>query len=933
MATSFTPEEWSRIEPILDDVLELDPVARGLALDRACAGDARLRAQIESLVEADASAEVFLDSPAVDYAAGLAQAVPEDGEPLDDTERDRPGDRVGPYRIIKEIGRGGMGRVFLADRADGQFDQQVALKLVGGGPRGGEILQRFLRERQILARLQHPNIARLLDGGVTADGRPYFAMEYVSGEPITAYCDTRKLDVDSRLDLFIAVCDAVQYAHQSLVVHRDLKPSNTLVTTGGQVKLLDFGIAKVLREEESDFDATLTRFGSGPMTPEYAAPEQVRGEPVTTATDVYALGALAYELLTGRGPHRLARRSAAELERVITERDVERPSTSLARGSSTSVDAPPEAIARARGTELPHLRRQLRGDLDTIVLQALQKEPVRRYQTAGALAEDVRKYRRRLPIAARPDSVRYRTGKFIRRHAIGVVATVLVLASLVAGLIGTTWQAGVASTQAAKATEVSRFLGSLFEVADPGRTNASEITARELLDRGADRIETELADQPEVQTEMMLLLGRIYRQLGVLDRADSLLGRSLSLRRSRSGRDDEQVANTMAELARVWQDAGRPKDAERLQRETLALRRTLLGREHPDVGRTLRDLALVVSSQGEYREAEALQREALTLHERQFGAENADVADDLEGLQSILRASGQLEPATAAARRVLEIRLKVLGSDHLDTATAMNNLALILYDKWDLVEAERLYREVLAFDLRRVGQVHPYTATVTNNLAFVLRDRGQYDEAERLYRSALDLDRRLFGPEHPYTAAVLGNLAVVLMAKGSYDEAERLFRESLAMIRKVYGDNHWRIGSVNAGLAGALSAKENGQAEQLYREAVAQLDRLLPRGHPQQEPALIGLGRLLVSRGAAAEAEPLLQRAFDARSKRLGEGHPRTAEAQVRLGASLAALGRNDQARPLLTAGYERLREEPYFRSEAQEAERLLSTLPKVGGR
>jgi serine/threonine protein kinase/Tfp pilus assembly protein PilF len=932
MTTPLTPEEWARVEAILDEVLVLEPTSRAKALEQACGGDVKLRAQVEALVAADSGAEEdFLEMPAAEYAAGLVRAAADAEAQTND--RDQPGDRIGSYRVISEIGRGGMGRVLLADRADGQFEQQVALKLVGSGRFGGEILQRFLRERQILARLQHPNIARLLDGGVTADGRPYFAMEYVEGQPITMYCDARALDVGARLDLFTAVCEAVQYAHQNLVVHRDLKPSNALVTPGGQVKLLDFGIAKVLHEDSDGsepIDATLTRLGSGPMTPEYAAPEQVRGEPVTTATDVYALGALAYELLTGRGPHRLGRLTAAEVERAITVRDVERPSAAVMRpASGARADLPPDAVAQARSTEPRRLRRQLKGDLDTIILQALQKDPARRYPSAAALAEDVRRYRGGLPIAARRDSVRYRAGKFVKRHAIGVAATALVLASLVAGLIGTAWQARVASREAAKATEVGRFLASLFAVADPARTNAASITARELLDRGASRIESDLAGQPEVQAEMMHLLGRIYRELGVFDRAQPLLERSLDLRRSQFGSDDEQVAATLSELARLWLDMGKPDAAERLQRDTLALRRRLLGPDHPDVGNTLRDLAAVLTSRGQHDEAEKLQRDALALHERHFGAEHAEVASDLEGLQATLRARGQIAPAAIAARRVLEIRQKVLGDDHLETATAMNNLALLLYERWELPEAERLYRQVLAFDLRRLGEVHPYTATVTNNLAFVLRDRGQYDEAERLYRSALDLDRRLFGQEHPFVATVLNNLAALLGARGRYDEAERHYRESLAMFRRVYGDGHWRVGTTQGGLAGVLAARGDDGAERLYRDALARLERSLPRDHPHHEPVLIGLGRLLTERGAAADAEPLLRRALGARSSRLGEHDPRTAEAQVRLGACLAALGRSAEAQPLLTAGHARLRDEPHFRTETEEASRLIAALPQ----
>ncbi|HEY7501766.1 MAG TPA: serine/threonine-protein kinase [Vicinamibacterales bacterium] len=932
MPTSFSPEEWSRIEAILDDVLELEPAARAAAIARACGSDARLRQHIESLVAADAGASAFLETPAAEYAAGLVRAAG-GSDPI--LRQEEPGDAIGPYRLIREIGHGGMGRVFLADRADGQFEQQVALKLVRSGPFGQEILQRFLRERQILARLQHPNIARLLDGGVTRDGRPYFAMEYVVGEPITTYCDTHALSVSARLTLFTEVCDAVQYAHQNLVVHRDLKPTNTLVTPDGQVKLLDFGIAKVLHESEEDdrFEATLTRVGTGPMTPEYAAPEQVRGEPVTTATDVYALGALAYEILTGRRPHRLSKLTAAEVERAIAERDVDRPSTAVAQ-SRASLDGEPtiDAIARARATDGHRLRRELKGDLDTIVMQALQKEPARRYASAGAFAEDVRKFLNRLPISARRDSFGYRSSKFVRRHAIGVTATILVLASLVAGLIGTAWQARVASREAAKAREVSRFLASLFEVADPARTKASDITALSLLERGAQRVETELAGQPDVQADMMLLLGRIYRELGEYDSAQRLLERALALRTAASGREHEQIPDAMSELARLWLDKGKPEEAERLQREALALRRNSRGPATPDVGENLRDLASVLTTRGKFDEAEKMLREALALHESYYGAEHEEIASDLTGLQSTLRARGQSEPAIAAARRALDMRLKLLGTDHLETATAMNNLAILLYEKWELVEAERLYRQVLEFDMRRLGELHPNTATVMNNLAFVLRDRGQYHEAERLYRTVLDLDRKLFGPEHPYVAQVMNNLAALLAMEGKYDEAEKLFRDSLAMFQRVLG-THWRIGTVQGGLAGVLSAKGDARAEQMYRDSLAYLEKLLPPQHPHFDPVLIGLGRYLTAHGKAAEAEPFLRRALGAREARHGANDPRTAEAQVRLGACLSALGRIDEALQLLTVGHARLREEPHFKAETHEAAQLLAHMSRSASR
>ena len=920
---SFTPAEWSRIETILDEVLELEPAAREAAIARSCGDDATLRAQVEALVAADDESSNFLETPAAEYAADVVRVASRTTDP---DHPEGPGDLIGPYKLIREVGHGGMGRVFLASRADGQFEQQVALKLVRGGPSGREILQRFLRERQILARLQHPNIARLLDGGVTSDGRPYFAMEYVAGEPITSYADAHELDLHQRLALFTAVCDAVQYAHQNLVVHRDLKPSNTLVTAEGQVKLLDFGIAKVLHQDEDEdgfADATLTRIGSGPMTPEYAAPEQVRGEPVTTATDVYALGALAYELLTGRAAHALTRLTAAEVERVITQQQVELPSQAAMKPSRRKADS--DSDTDDARTQRLKRRRQLRGDLDTILMQALQKEPARRYASAGAFVDDIRRYQRGRPIAARRDSFRYRAGKFVRRNAIGVGATCLVLTSLVAGLIGTAWQARVASREAAKAREVSRFLSSLFEVADPARANADDISARELLERGATRIESELSDQPETQADMMLLLGRISRDLSLYDRAQTLLDRSLALRKAQTGSTSDEVADVNAELARLALDRGRPAEAERLHREALDVRRRSNGAGHASVGTSMRDLAGVLSSRGKYDEAESLVREALVLHQRAYGPEHEEIASDLENLQSTLRGRGQHDEAIAAARRCLEMRVKLLGDEHLDTATAKNNLAVLLYDKWELADAERLYREVLAFDKRRLGEVHSNTATVTNNLAFVVRDQGQYDEAERLYRTALDLDKRLFGEEHPYVATVMANLAAVLVRKGQLDEAEQLFRGSLEMFRRVYGNAHWRVGFVQGGLATVLATKGDTTAEQQYRAALALLEKALPPRHPQIEPVLIGLGRELTRRSRAAEAEPLLRRALESRSARLGDRHPRTAEAQVRLGVCLAALGKSDEARPLLTAGQERLRTEPLFTLEAQDAAHALT--------
>jgi eukaryotic-like serine/threonine-protein kinase len=840
--SSFDPREWRRVESLLDEAIDLPASERSAFLEHV--EDRTLRDQLATLLAADAADGGLLDQLPQVYPAGLLV----------------PGQRVGPYFIEREIGRGGMGRVFLARRIDGGFDQQVALKVTRAALDDGELVGRFLQERQILARLEHPNIARLIDGGVTADGRPFFAMEYVEGEPITEYCSARQLDVDARLRLFLSVCAAVRHAHQHLIIHRDLKPSNTRVTADGQVKLLDFGIAKLLDPDE--VAPIATRAGWRALTPEYAAPEQVRGERITTATDVYALGALLYELLTGRCPLRFTTYAPSEVERVVCEHQPERPSA---------------------------LVRRLRGDLEMIVLQALQKDPARRYSSVDAFVDDLERHRSGLPVHARPDGTAYRIGKFLGRHRIGAAASVLVLLALVAGLVGTAWQANVASREAAKAREVSAFLASLFEVSDPALTNAAEITARELLDRGAARIDRDLAGQPDVGAEMMALLGRVYRQLGIYDRAQPLLERSLALRQSVYGAQHVAVASTLADLAALSLDQGRADEAERRHREALAMRGALLGTDHPDVGNSLRDLATALRRLGRYDEAERLQRDALAIHQRHYGPTHAEVASDLDGLGGILRERGQFEPAIATLRQSLAMMEHELGPDHLETNTVMNNLAVALFEKGDLGEAEEFYRRVLDFDLRRLGEEHPNTATVRNNLAFILRLRGEFAEAEALYRAVLDFDRRKLPPNHPYTATVLYNLATVLTERGAYDEAERCVQESLTLFSEIYGGEHWRVHSAMGGLAAVLHAKGGGvTALDLYREALAGLERSLSRDHPQLEPVLIGLGRLLTERGELNQAEPLLRRAVESRVARLGEGDPRTAEARRAL-ANLSA--------------------------------------------
>lgn len=921
-AVDATP---SRLEEIFERALGMPASARPGFVATACGGDRALEAEVLALLAADASESGPLDTPLSRiFAPLLAFQAAQPPEPADakseasaregDHGHDSslgPGRHVGPYAIVREIGRGGMGTVHLAERADGAFEQRVALKVVNAGILTAELEQRFLRERQILARLDHPGIARLLHGGLTPQGHPYLAMQLVEGDPITVWAEARALDVEARLRLFLDVCDAVQYAHRQLVVHRDLKPSNIVVSPDGSTCLLDFGIARLLSADGDD--EASTRTGLLLLTPEYAAPEQLRGEAATASTDVYALGVVLYELLAGQPPFDVGSGSWSDVVRR-TEQD-------------------PPVPSRARGLERG-VRRQLAGDLDAVVHMALRNDPDRRYSSVEAFADDVRRFLGRRPVRARPDAWSYRSARFLRRHAVATAAALLVALSLVAGLAGTAWQARAAAREATKASEISAFLTSLFELSDPDVSNGERVTARELLDQGARRVDAELSDQPEVQAELLALLGEIHHKLGLYDRADSLLARALALRRDLFGSAHADVAAVLTSLGALRSDQGRGAEAERLLRDALAVREARLGVRHTDVALSLRELASVLSTRGALTEAESLLHRGIAIDSQAYGAVHAEVARDLEILSNVLHAKSDHVGAIDAARRTLEIRREVLGEEHLETATAKNNLALYVSRVGELDEAERLYRDVLAFDIDRLGEEHPYTATVTNNLASVLRRKGDLDQAEVLYRQVLALDIRLFGEVHHYVATVMNNLAVVQRERGEMAEAETLFRDALEMFRDIFGDDHYSVGTAYAHLAETLRRRgAYAEAEPLFLEALARLTTAFPDGHVRTASALLGRGRLLTETGRASDGEPLLREAVAIRESMLGATEALTIDAQRALGDCLTAQGRFGEAEPILLAAWRAIDGKRYVEKERREMAASLVALYERWGR
>lgn len=876
---------WTQIEILFNAVLDREPDARDAFLRTACADDPDLLAEVRSLLAADAYAHPLLDSLALDAMVLPADLLPDGILPAE-------GEQVGPYRIVRPLGRGGMGAVFLAERADGQFEQQVALKLIRGGTASGQIVRRFQSERQILARLQHPQIARLLDGGLTEDGQPYFAMEYVDGVPLDQYCEAHDSSIEERLHLIRAACDAVQSAHRQLVVHRDLKPANILVTADSQVKLLDFGIAKMLaRAEDAMSDPALTQTGHAVMTPAYAAPEQLRREPVTTATDVYALGMVLYELLAGERPYDLSECSPAEMERIV----------------GAQMPRPPSTVAPASRQRL------LRGDLDTIVLKALRKEPERRYASAEALAKDLKRHLEGRPVEARPDTATYRTRKFFQRHRAGVTATAAVVVLITALVTFYTMQLAQerdrAQLEAATATQVSDFLQDLFTVADPSASGGEDVTARTLLDEGAERIESELTGQPAVQARMMQVMGEVYQSLGAFDAAAPLLERSLTLRRALPDVPPPDVAASLNSLAVLHQETGAYATADSLYRAALAIQEAEQGPDNPAVAATLHNWGTLLHFQGEYDQADALFQRAVTIRSTQFGEADPQTASTLNEIATLRFDRDDLDGAEALYRQTLDVRRAHFEGDHPELAASLNNLAMVLRHKGQFEESEVLYREALAMRERLYDGPHPDVAHSLNHLARLYSNMGDYAAAEPVAREALAMRIDAFGEDHVETTASMGNLAGILGGLGRHAEQAGLYRRALEVNEGRLGREHPYVAALSYSLASALHASGDGTAaESYYRESLALHRQLFPDGHVNTAFPLIRLGALLTETGRAVEAEPLLREAITLRTDGLGADHWQVAVARSTLGLCLTEAGRYAEAEPLLVESHDILR-------------------------
>ena len=859
----MNPERWRAIDELFFRALELEPEERRGFLDRACGDDAALRAEIEELLAADARAQTFLESPAAPaFLEGDAEEPP-------------AGARFGPYRIERLLGRGGMGTVWLATRDDGQFERQVALKLLHRGAGDPEALQRFRTERQILARLEHPAIARLYDGGETADGVPFLVMEYVEGLALDVYCDRNRLGLEDRLRLFRRLLDAVAYAHQNLLVHRDIKPQNILVTARGEPKLLDFGIAKQLVEAAGGAEPAPTRLR--PMTPSYASPEQVRGEAVTTASDVYSLGVVLYELLCGRSPYRLQSGFPHELEAAILDQEPEKPSQALARAEP---DGPTlEEICAARRARPRELRRRLTGDLDTLALTALRKKPQRRYHSIVELAADVDNHLRTLPIAARPDTVLYCTGKLVRRHRLAVAlagAALLVIAALFGSLLQ---QRNRAQRDRDASHDALAFLVDVVEKADPSNKGPGNVSVRDLLEIGAGRTSEELSGDPVVQARVMHAIGRAWLSLEEFQEAAPLLEKALALRR-RIAPGSPELAESLESVAWLKARQGAYAAAEQLSRESLALRQRLPGNDTREAAKSFQSLAMIAYFRDDFVQVERLNRQALQINRKRLGLRHPDTLRSEEALAQIL---------ITQSRRVM-----------IDPAR--------------LAEAEELLHHALAVQREILHQPHPDIALTVHDLAWLRSLQGDYAEAEALFRQVLAFNRAILGETHPDTLVVLSNVGFALLHQGTVEklkEAEHLFETALAIQRSAQGERHIGVATNLERLALVRSALgHHDEALKGARQALDLKHGLLRAGDPKLAEPLRTMGIILLDAHHPSEAEPYLRQSLELLRRTRPPGYFETARVEVLLGACLTELGRYAEAEPLLRQGTRRLEEQ-----------------------
>jgi serine/threonine-protein kinase len=866
------PARWERIQAVFHQAVDLPEADREAFVTRHAGDDPDIAAAVMAMLADDERTGSLLARGAAHAASQVLG--PTAGSPL-------PGDAFGPYRIKALLGEGGMGVVYLGERDD--LGSVAAIKILRDASLSPSRRDRFTAEQRTLAQLRHPSIAQLHDAGTLTDGTPWFVMEYVEGLPLTDYCRNRQSSLRGRVMLWRSVCQAVQHAHSQAVIHRDLKPSNILVKTDGTIKLLDFGIAKHL--DAADGAVEQTRTGLRLMTPAYAAPEQVRGQRVGIRTDVYSLGVVFYELLTGKLPFDLANKTPGEAELIITEREPEKPSLAARRPDTTG-----EAFSASADQW---------ADLDVLCLTAMHKDPNRRYQTVEALIRDIDHFLAGEPLEARPDSARYRLGKFVRRHRQAVITAGIVVSVLVGLVIfytvRLTLARNTAVAEAARTQRIQRFMLNLFDGGDQEVGPADSLRVVTLVDRGLQEARG-LDAEPAVQAELYLTLGGLYQRLGNLARADTLLRAALDQRRRLYGPRHPEVAASLVALGRLRLDQAAYQEAEALVREGLAASRETMSPENPAVAMATQALGEVHEARGRYDSAVVVLEEAVRLFAAP-GVASPELATSLYQLASSHFYAGHYDIADSLNRRVLAMHQQLFGANHPNVADDLVNLGAAQFERGRYPDAERFYTQALETTEAWYGKEHYKTAANLTMISRALIYQNRFDEAKALLQRALAIRERVFGKFHPQVASSLNELANVAYQRDQYDEAETTWRRVVEIYRTAYAGKHYLLGIGLSNLASVyMDRGQHAEAERLFREALAVYHETLAPDHTNVGIGRIKLGRVLRRQGRFAEAVVESLAGYDILVKQTDPASSFIRAARLDLAASYDSLKQPDKS-------------------------------------